>query len=97
MKVFRASKGSKSAIMACREHETSKQTLYHWKRKYAGIDVHDSNRLKKLEEENRWFNRTWVRSSRTFFERSNGHSRTNERQIVCFGVDLPLFLKTMKG
>ena len=37
----------------CREHGISEQTLYRWKRKYAGMDVHDAKRLKELEEENR--------------------------------------------
>ncbi|MDQ8185035.1 transposase [Pelagicoccus sp. SDUM812002] len=53
MKILRESEGSKSALEICREHEFSEQTLYRWKRKYAGMEVHDAKRLKELEEENR--------------------------------------------
>jgi putative transposase len=57
MKILRASKATKSAIEVCRDHEISEQTLYRWKRKYAGMEVHDAKRLKELEEENRRLNK----------------------------------------
>ncbi|MGK0241143.1 MAG: putative transposase [Candidatus Pelagisphaera sp.] len=53
MKILRESEGSKSALEVCRDYEISEQTLYRWKRKYAGMGVHDAKRLKELEEENR--------------------------------------------
>ena len=53
MKVLRESEGSKSVQEVCREHEISEQTLYRWRRKYAGMEVRDAKRLKELEEENR--------------------------------------------
>ena len=53
MKILRESEGSKSALDLCREHDISEQTFYLWKRKYAGMEVHDAKRLKELEEENR--------------------------------------------
>jgi len=37
----------------CREMGVSEQTLYNWKRKYAGMGVGELRRLKQLEEENR--------------------------------------------
>ncbi|MFL3658353.1 MAG: transposase [Opitutales bacterium] len=36
MNILRKSEGSSSAFEVCHEHMISKQTLYHWKRKYAG-------------------------------------------------------------
>jgi len=53
MRILCESKGSKSSLEVCRDHEISEQTLYRWKRKYAGMEVHDAKRLKELEEENR--------------------------------------------
>lgn len=53
MRILRECEGDKSAQRICREHEISEQTLYRWKRKYAGMEVHDAKRLKELEEENR--------------------------------------------
>lgn len=35
-----------------RELGVSQQTLYHWKKKFAGMDVADAKRLKELESEN---------------------------------------------
>jgi len=37
----------------CRVMGISEQTLYNWKRKYAGMGVGELRRLKQLEEENR--------------------------------------------
>lgn len=36
----------------CRKHDIANQTLYHWKSKYAGMNVSDVKRLKTLEDEN---------------------------------------------
>ena len=36
----------------CRRLGISTQTLYHWKRKYGGLEVSDARRLRQLEEEN---------------------------------------------
>ena len=35
-----------------REMGVSQQTLYHWKKKFGGMDVADARRLKELESEN---------------------------------------------
>jgi putative transposase len=40
-------------LEVCREMGISEQTLYVWKRKYAGMGVGELRRLKQLEEENR--------------------------------------------
>ena len=39
-------------LEVCREMGISEQTLYVWKRKYAGMGVGELRRLKQLEEEN---------------------------------------------
>ena len=36
-----------------RQQGITEQTLYRWRRKYAGMDMADARRLKALEEENR--------------------------------------------
>ncbi len=35
-----------------RELGVSQQTLYHWKKRFGGMDVADARRLKELETEN---------------------------------------------
>ena len=37
----------------CRRLGISQETLYHWKRKYGGMEVSEARRLRALEEENR--------------------------------------------
>lgn len=41
-----------SAKELSREMGVSQQTLYHWKRKFGGMDVSEAKRLKELEAEN---------------------------------------------
>jgi putative transposase len=36
-----------------RELAIARQTLYHWRAKYSGLDVNEARRLRALEEENR--------------------------------------------
>ena len=36
----------------CRRLGISTQTLYHWKRKFGGLEVNDARRLRAIEEEN---------------------------------------------
>lgn len=36
-----------------RRHGISKQTFYHWRKKYGGLQVDEARRLRQLEEENR--------------------------------------------
>ena len=37
----------------CRAHGISRSAYYKWKSKYGGMDVHELNRLRELETENR--------------------------------------------
>lgn len=37
----------------CRTHGITEQTFYRWKRKYGGLQVSETTRLKALAEENR--------------------------------------------
>ncbi len=43
--------GAKTADL-CRKHGISKATFYNWKRKFGGMDVSESERLKQLADEN---------------------------------------------
>jgi putative transposase len=38
---------------AAKKHGVSEQTLYVWRRRFGGMDVADTKRLKSLEAENR--------------------------------------------
>jgi putative transposase len=42
-----------STTELCRRLGISTQTLYHWKRKFGGLEVNDARRLRQIEEENR--------------------------------------------
>jgi len=37
----------------CRKHGMANATFYAWRRKYGGMDVAETKRLKQLEDENR--------------------------------------------
>lgn len=38
----------------CRKYGLSSPTFYKWKAKFGGMDVSEAQRLKALEDENRW-------------------------------------------
>lgn len=40
-----------------RRHGISRETFYRWRRKYGGLQVSDTKRLRALEEENRQLKR----------------------------------------
>ncbi len=42
-----------SASELCRRHGISRNTYFRWKSKYGGLQVNDTKKLRKLEEENR--------------------------------------------
>jgi len=44
--------GGKSAKELSRDMGVSQQTLYHWKKKFGGMDASEARRLKELEVEN---------------------------------------------
>jgi putative transposase len=48
--------GAKVADLV-RRHGVTEQTLYRWKKKYGGLQVSETKRLKALEEENRQLKR----------------------------------------
>lgn len=52
MRIVRESE-SEPVSEVSRRHGITEQTLYRWRRKYAGMDLADAKRLKQLEEENR--------------------------------------------
>lgn len=52
MRIVRES-DSEPVSEVSRKHGITEQTLYRWRRKYAGMDLADAKRLKQLEEENR--------------------------------------------
>jgi putative transposase len=45
--------GGKKAEVICRELGVTRSTFLNWKKRYAGMDGDQLNRLKELEEENR--------------------------------------------
>ena len=49
--VEESERGQKSVEEICREHGISSATLYGWKRRYRGLDVEQSKRLRHLEQE----------------------------------------------
>jgi putative transposase len=52
MRILREAK-SETVSSVCHRHGLSEQTLYRWRRKYAGMEMADAKRLKALEEANR--------------------------------------------
>jgi putative transposase len=53
VKVLDEAECRKSTVLElCRKHGISEQTYYRWKRKYGGMSVSETKRLKKLEKEN---------------------------------------------
>ena len=53
IKILKSHEGGRSAADICRENNICEQTFYRWKSKYSGMEVHDAQRLKQLEDENR--------------------------------------------
>ena len=51
--VLREHEAGASTAELCRRTGISQQTLYRWKAKFAGMEVNDARRLKRLEDENR--------------------------------------------
>jgi len=52
IRILRQSEGDETTESIYREHNISKATFHHWKRKYGDIDLADAKRLKELEKEN---------------------------------------------
>ncbi len=47
-----AAKGEKSIIEFCRDKGISEATFYAWRKKFGGMQVRDTQRLRELEKEN---------------------------------------------
>jgi putative transposase len=47
-----AEKGEQTVAAVCREHHIAETTFYRWRKTYAGMSVHELQRLKELEKEN---------------------------------------------
>ena len=50
--VVKKLESGESAKDVAREVGVHQQTLYHWKKKFSGMDVSEARRLKELEAEN---------------------------------------------
>ena len=47
-----AAKGEQTVAAVCRDHGIAENTFYRWRKTYAGMSVHEVQRLKELEKEN---------------------------------------------
>jgi putative transposase len=50
---LRQIEGGKKVSEVCREMGVSQQAVYGWKRRYAGLGLHELRELRQLREENR--------------------------------------------
>jgi putative transposase len=50
---LRQIEGGKKVSEVCREMGVSQQAVYSWKRRYAGLGLHELRELRQLREENR--------------------------------------------
>ncbi len=50
---LRQAEGGASVREVCRKLGVSEQTFYRWKKKFGGVGVAETRRLKQLEEENK--------------------------------------------
>ena len=50
---MRQIEGGKKVSEVCREMGVSQQAVYSWKRRYAGLGLHELRELRQLREENR--------------------------------------------
>ena len=47
-----AERGAQPIGVLCREHGISEQTFYRWRKKFGGMTIPDTQRLRELEKEN---------------------------------------------
>ncbi len=52
LRVLREVEAGETAVAVCRKHGISQQTLYIWKKKYAGLGLSELRELRQLREEN---------------------------------------------
>jgi putative transposase len=49
--ILREAQGGMTVRAVCAKHNISEQTLYSWKRKYAGMEVSDVRQMRAMGEE----------------------------------------------
>jgi putative transposase len=52
LRVLREAESGATVVEICRKHGISQQSLYLWKRKYAGLGLSELRELRQLREEN---------------------------------------------
>jgi len=50
--ILKEAEAGVSPVELCRRHGVSDATFYNWRKKYGGMDVSDTKRLRTLEDEN---------------------------------------------
>lgn len=50
--ILKEAEAGASGVEISRRHGISEQTVYRWKAKYAGLEVNEARRLRRLEDEN---------------------------------------------
>jgi putative transposase len=50
--LHQAERGEQAIGMLCREHGISEQTFYRWRKKFGGMTIRASQRLRELSKEN---------------------------------------------
>ncbi len=52
VQILQEAVSASTRIEVCRKHGISEQTYYRWRRRYQGLTVPETRRLKHLEQEN---------------------------------------------
>lgn len=52
LRVLREAESGDTVVEICRKHGISQQTLYLWKKKYAGLGLQELRELRQLRNEN---------------------------------------------
>lgn len=52
VRILREAEGIANKAEVCRKYGVSEQTLYRWRRVYAGMEVNDVRELRRLQSEN---------------------------------------------
>jgi len=52
LRVLREAESGDTVVEICRKHGISQQTLYLWKKKYAGLGLQELRELRQLRDEN---------------------------------------------
>ena len=52
IRILRQVESGRTVEDLCRDHNISKATFHHWRKKYGDMDLADARRLKELEKEN---------------------------------------------